>query len=187
MRFWELRVDHSVDELWGKDEKANQTMSNRRGLTGTSMKDTWEPIELMTVEPGEDGDMISYGKNSIYPIFTEKSLQVLIDLIQESVEILPLQHEQYQCYLINIINVLDCLNEQNSYLNKWGVIMKYDLIEEVVRNQHIFFVNKKSTGKPSLVPIISDVFKQRVEDNGLRGFRFTCIWDIEAEVQNNNE
>jgi hypothetical protein len=176
MRFWELRVDTSIDELWGKDEKANLTMSNRRGLTGTSMKDNWEPIELITVESGEYGDMISYGKNTIYPILTEKALQILLDLIQDSVEILPLQHEQYQCYLINIINVVDCLNEQNSLLNKWGVIMKYDLIEKVVKNQHIFSVYKKSTGKPSLVPIVSDEFKQRVEENRLRGFRFTCIW-----------
>lgn len=117
------------------------------------MKDIWEPIELITVELGEEGDIISYGKSTIYPIFTEKTLHILIDLIQDSVEFLPLQHERYHCYLVNITNVIDCLDEKNSKLNKWGVIMKYDFIEEEVRDQHIFFVYNKSTGRSSLVPI----------------------------------
>lgn len=176
MRFWELRVDPTVDELWGKDDKSNQVMSNRKGLTGTSMKDTWEPIELVTIEPGDKGDMISYGKNTIYPIFTKKTVEVLKDLIQDSVEILPIHHDQYDGYLVNIINVLDCLNEENTKMSKWGVIEKYDFIEEKVKDQHIFFVYKKKTASPTLVPIVSDHFKQRVEESGLKGFRFTSIW-----------
>jgi hypothetical protein len=186
MRFWELRVDPTVDELWGKDDKSNQVMSDRKGLTGTSMKDTWEPIELMTIEPGDEGDMLSYGKNTIYPFFTKKAVEILEDLIQDSVEILPIHHDQYDCYLVNIINVLDSLNEQNSKLSKWGVIEKYDFFEEKVKNQHIFFVYKPSTATSSLVPIVSNDFKQRVEDNGLKGFRFTSIWNSAPEVKKKN-
>ncbi|HYK74648.1 MAG TPA: suppressor of fused domain protein [Pseudoneobacillus sp.] len=186
MRFWELRVDPTVDELWGKDDKSNQVMSDRKGLTGTSMKDTWKPIELVTIEPGDKGDMISYGKNTINPIFTKKAVEVLKDLIQDSVEILPIHHDQYDGYLINIVNVLDCLNEENTKMSKWGVIEKYDFIEEKVKDQHIFFAYKKKTASPTLVPIVSEDFKQRVEGNELRGFRFTSIWNSNPETKKKN-
>ncbi|WHY77280.1 suppressor of fused domain protein [Neobacillus sp. WH10] len=181
MRLWELLVDPAVDELWGKDEQSNQVMRNRRGLTGTSMKNGWEPIELFTTAPGDVGDMLSYGGSNKYPIFTNKAVEVLNDLIRDSVELLPVHHDHYHCYIVNIINVVDCLNEANTNFNKWSVIEKYDFLKEKVKGQHIFFPYKRKTASPSLIPIVSDEFKQRVEDHGLRGFRFGEIWSPEPE------
>lgn len=52
MRLWELRVEHTVDELWGKDEESDQVMREQLGEMGTSVKDGWEPVELFTIAPG---------------------------------------------------------------------------------------------------------------------------------------
>lgn len=175
MRFWELRVDRTVDVLYAKDDATQQIMRN--SFLGKSMRDTWNPVELITDEAGDEGDMISYSYNTNSPIFTPRALDILGDLIQDSVEILPIYHEKYHCFFLNIINVVDCLNYPKSELNKWGVILKYDFIDEKVKDQHIFLVHRKDSKNPSLVPIVSDDFKERVEKHGLKGFNFKKAWD----------
>ena len=49
-----------------------------------------------------------------YHLFLQKAIEVVFDLIKRKVEILPLVHERYECYAVNVLNVLDCIDYENA-------------------------------------------------------------------------
>lgn len=183
MKLWELRIDNGFDVLYTNDENVKKAM---KGFVGISRANNWSPVELITWESGIEGDIISYSKSPEKPLFTNKAIHGLEDLIKGSVEFLPVIHEKYDCFAVNVINVLDCLNYKGAKLSRWGVIEKYDFIPEKVAGQHIFLVEVKGSKIPSLVPIVSDDFRQRVLDLGLTGLKFRLAWDSNPESRKSN-
>ncbi len=174
MKLWELRIDTGFDVLYTNDENIKQLME---GFDGASQSNNWKPVELTTWESGIEGDIISYSESPDIPLFTNKAIYALEDLIKDSVEFLPIIHEKYNCFVVNVIDVLDCLNYNEAKLNRWGVIDKYDFIKEKVTGHHIFRIAIKDRKRPYLIPIVSDEFRQRVLDLGITGLRFRLVWD----------
>ena len=54
--------------------------------------------------------------------------------------------------------------------------IKYEFIKERVSGNPIF----KIIDEPLKRPFVSDVFRQRVIDNNLKGFKFELVWDSES-------
>ena len=83
---------------------------------------------------------------------------------------------------MNITKVIDCIDYDNAEYKSLpdGKIMfftKYAFIEDKVKNQHIFKIPEFKTSRF----FVSDEFKKRVEDTGMKGFEFRLLWDSEAE------
>lgn len=182
MKLWELRIENGFDVLYSKDDNIKEIMSC---FIGSLKSDYLEPIELITIEEGLYADIVSFSKNPLRPIFTQNAVNALQELMKDSVEMLPVKHPKYDCYIINIVDVVDCLNYKGSKICRWGTIEKYDIIEERVNGHHIFLVDIRERKTTSLIPLVSDEFKQRVLSNGLKGLRFRLAWDSDSVSQRN--
>ncbi|WP_202081742.1 imm11 family protein [Caldalkalibacillus salinus] len=150
------------------------------GFRGTSMLDNWKPIKLETYEKGLESDFPGFP----YPIFSERSISILEDLLLDNAEILPMIHSEKNYYAINITRLTDCFNRDKAKLlieDKYNVevvkdIQKYSFNKECIEQETIFKL------KENLVEIyVTDTFKNRVEEAGLVGFEFHEVWDSEKD------
>ncbi len=94
-------------------------------------------------------------------VFNYRALQVLEQLLGDSVQILPLSHGNQEFYIINIIEIIDCLDEEHSEVRHYGPaskIIKPVFKEQFVKGKHIF----KIPQSPSAI-FVSDVIKQEVD------------------------
>jgi len=104
-------------------------------------------------------------------IFSKKALEVLGPLIQNSVQVIPLQCEEDRLYLIHVIDVVDCLDLERSTVD---YILGGPLISHVV---HYEFKNlERLEGKGifkihgiRVATFVTDTFKALVETHNLRG------------------
>ena len=100
-------------------------------------------------------------------VFNERALQVLDHLLGDSIQKLPLSHESQKFFVINIIEIIDCLDEELSEVRHYGPvskIIKPVFKEQFVKNKHIF----KLPQSPSAI-FVSDMIKQEVESHALKG------------------
>jgi hypothetical protein len=106
-------------------------------------------------------------------IFTERALKVLLPLIQNSVQVIPLQCEEDDLYLIHVIDVLDCLDMEHSEIERLSDgsifrILHYELKNLEALEGKGFF---RMEGLP--LEFVTDDFRALVEENDLQGL----IWN----------
>ncbi|KNF07337.1 hypothetical protein CLPU_18c00190 [Gottschalkia purinilytica] len=150
---------------------------------GTKKKDTWE---LLSVTRMEEEEFLSDAPGFIHPaipIFNYKALNILKDLIDDSIEALELRCEEGEFHAINVIKVLNCIDYEKSEYKTFEdskKIMrfeKYVFKEECVKGNNIF----KIVDEPKSKVFVSDKFREKVLESGLTGFKFDLVWDSEEE------
>jgi hypothetical protein len=100
-------------------------------------------------------------------VFNERAMQVLGGLLGDGAQILPLSHESQKFYIINIIEIIDCLDVELSEVRHYGPalrIIRPVFKEPCMQDSHIF----KIPQSPSAI-FVSDRFKQEVETHALKG------------------
>ncbi|KXY06604.1 imm11 family protein [Bacillus wiedmannii] len=186
MKIWQLTNLLGNDELTTCNKNGQEVFED--GFNGTPMLSTWKPIQMKTCKYMEKADLLSFEGESFPtpPIFTKKAIHILNDLIEDQVECLPLLHETYSCYAVNVTNFFECVDHKKSVSTKYGGYDEFIFIPEKVENQHIF---RNSNTQHSLgdLPItsveifVSDAFKERVTNSGLKGFRFKLVWESDEK------
>ena len=181
MKIWKLWADvNNYDSLMAMDPDYDYTEIT---LDGHSMADKWEPVELKRMYG--DGLLLSdfphyYGD----PVMSEKAINVLSPLINDSVEYLKVIFDEKNYTMLNITKVLNVIDYEKSEYKRFtssGRIMRFikynfRMCDELLTSD-IF----KLIDEPRRNPFVSDRFKQYVEDNNLTGFEFELVWDSEAE------
>ena len=154
---------------------------------GKSFPRPWEPLpvyypdweELMAGATEEEKALWTPPKGNLprgdfpylaaVPVFSDRAMNELLPLIEQSVQVLPLACEEDNLYIINVVDVVDCLDKVQSKLKRFsqGGVMRIEhhvFREEAIRDKHIFKIPELS------VPVyVSDTFKAAVEDKGLEG------------------
>jgi len=168
---WDVGFDPKFQALIWLDEKMYGTV-----FDGTSYLNTW-PNPKVEVMPGhvfeKKGDFFSL---SFYLVASQDAFEVIKDLIEDSVELLPitwLTRPNEIFYFLNVIDVVDCLNKELSIFDYFldGGVMSvdhYEFIEEKIINKHIFRILETKLSRF----YVSDEFKKRVESSKLRGLTF---------------
>ncbi|PEI85228.1 hypothetical protein CN679_24925 [Bacillus pseudomycoides] len=189
MKIWQLTNLVDYDEVTTYNESGQEVFYNE--FNGTPMLNTWKPIQMKTFNQMEKADLLSFEGESIPspPILTREAIDILYDLIEGQVESLPLLHDTYDCYAINVTNILECVDHEKSVPTKYGGYNEFTFIPEKVENQHIFRNNntQHSLGDFPIISVeifVSDEFKERVTKSKLKGFRFKLVWTSDEE---NNE
>ena len=106
----------------------------------------------------------------------------MTDLIENRVEILPLLSSIGEFYAINVIEVLNAIDYNKAEFKTFRDgkrimrFLKYEFIEDVVREKHIF----KIVDEPLRRPFVSDEFRLKVQSYNLKGFKFKLAWDSEG-------
>ncbi len=155
---------------------------------GKSLSNIWTSIELYRYKKKKKCDAPNLFSGLL--ALTQSSIDKLDDLIGSSVEYLPVTcADRYKdLKLVNVLNVLDALDyDKILYRENNVTIEKYPFIEEKVKGQHIFKVYEDQTHSEASVSLrifVSEEFKNRVLELGLKGFSFGKIWDSESELIN---
>ena len=178
MKIWELDADaNNYDNFDIADDEFEEFMEY--GFDGKSIKDRWRPFRIENMDNVKKGDIPSlFGS---IPVFSERAVKVLREYLEDNAEILPLQHDGEKYFLINVTNVQDCIDFENSEIKRFpssGKIMrfvKYSFKEDVVKNQHIFKIKQY----PRSIVLVSDEFRNKVLNSELEGFDFIELWDSE--------
>jgi len=118
------------------------------------------------------GDVFSVEVSSF--ILNEKSYKILYPYLKNHSQIFRLKNENKIFYVINVIDVIDCLDYEKSELKLFpssGRVMrviKYAFRTEKLKNASIF----KLPEFPNSISYVTEEFKKIVEDNNITGFKF---------------
>lgn len=150
------------------------------GKWGEALKSFWQPIKVKIIKNKYIGDIFSLD-GCLHFVFSEKALNILLPLLQTSIEYLPIinvDNPNDKLYVINILEVLDCLDHEKSnieyFLNSKRVMMLRSPIilrSDILENKHIF----RLKDAPGLRIFVSDDFKRLIEENNLIGLRFYSL------------
>lgn len=140
-----------------------------------------ENIEIETsfkgekAECGEKCDILSMG---VKPILLPKAKDALYEVIKDDVQFIKLKHDKYgECYMLNVIKVLDCLDESKIRYTSTFSIKKY-VFKENINYPSIF----KITTDGNVGNFVTEPFMECVEKNKLKGLACDLIWDSERDI-----
>lgn len=179
MKIWILDCDVDNYENLTWVQKLNieyiQSFDGQR-----KMKD-WYPVQVKRMYDREFSN--TPGLSPHIPVFDEKAISILSDLVIGNAEMLPLDCKDGKFYAVNVFNVLDCIDYEKAVYKTFRdgkrimKFTKYAFIEKKIEGVHLF----KIKDEPLKRPFVSDEFRKRVFDNNLLGFRFHLAWDSEQE------
>ena len=178
MKIWELIAD--VNNFENLQRIGDFDLEMLQSFDGRSKTSDWQPLLFKGMYGNRQwGDIVDY--HGHMPIVTRKVIEATQDLLDNNVEILPVLCEGHELFLLNVTKVIECIDYTKA---KYKIISerikffsKYAFQLDKINNNHIF----KLKELPLSSPFVSDEFRQRIIDNGLKGFKFELLWDSEAE------
>lgn len=179
MKIWMLDcdVDKYENLMWEEGLDINEVNS----FDGREKAKEWNPIKVKRMYDREFSN--TPGFSSHIPVFDADAKNVLQDLLEGDAEVLPLDCDAGDFFVINVTRVLDCVDyEKSSYktFRDGKRIMRfinYVFKSDRVASHHIFKIPDESLRRP----FVSDEFRNRVLESGLTGFVFKLAWDSEQE------
>jgi hypothetical protein len=138
---------------------------------------SWKPIEVEFIDDDlnarlPEGDFPTLG---ITPTVSQRAVDVLLDLLVENGELLPLLSKEGSYYAYHVTRVVDAFDEAESELKRFsdGAIMRvtrYAFRPERLAGMSIFRV-------PQLSQVfVTEIFVERVIKAKLTGFEFVEVW-----------
>ncbi|OPX41846.1 hypothetical protein CLHUN_42830 [Ruminiclostridium hungatei] len=182
MKIWILQEDVNNYEHLTLANGGNEDWIEFGDMFKTrKLEDSWEPLKLKLINHDgklKRGDMpyLSPGK----PVFTKKAIESLRGFLEGNAEVLPIDYELQELFILNIINRIDAIDYEKSEI-KYGDekriirVKKYSFVVEKIKNQHIFKILNQLFG----TVFVSDEFRNKVIESGLEGFKFVEVWDSE--------
>jgi len=138
-------------------------------FTGSKLAATWKRIPLlMDTSVGRVGDFPSL--RGPVPVFSQRAWNALQPLIEKSVEALPVKCGTHDYYLINVIDVVDCLDHARSHIKRFSsgrimLVESYCFRDSCLTTQVIW----KLPETASLEVLVSESFRRAVEKSQLQG------------------
>lgn len=178
MKIYKLWCD--VDNYEGLIEEPFMSVDEWQSFDGRPKADGWKPIKVNRAHPKKM--KLSDFPYAFTNVFSLKAVNGLKTLIEDDVEILPLEFEEIQYFVINVTTVLDVIDYDRSEFETFDNsdrILAFDkyafrLCDDL--HQHNIF---KLIDEPASYTFVNERFKDEVERNGLTGFKFELVWDSE--------
>lgn len=153
-------------------------------IDGSPLQRTWKPLRAELVWSDalsahmEPSDMPAHGHHLLF--VHRPALEALEDLLSPGCEILPLDCDEAELWMVNPVVLLDgALDHDRSdiaFFRDGERIMRidrYEFVPEVVADVPIFKLAERRRG-PAL---IGDAIVQRVVEAELRNVAFKVVWD----------
>lgn len=118
------------------------------------------------------GDVTSINTSSY--IINEKAYKILFPYLSNHCQIFELMNENQLFYVVNVTDLIDCLDYDKSELlyfsssNRVMEVEKYVFKTEKLKNATIF----KLPEFPKSISYVTEKFKKVIEDNNITGFKF---------------
>lgn len=163
-------------------EDVENSLSLIKGVgRGTgSMLSSWSPIHTIPARTGLRND---FHVELTVPVVSEKALTAMKSMVEGEAEFLPLVHPKDNFYILNVYNILNCLDsnvvEYTTFSD--GNVKKYTKLAfrpEIISKSHIFKTTYHDMPDVALNQIfVSDHFRNVVMESSLCGFNFTEVWE----------
>lgn len=147
------------------------------GFDGHSIKSEWSEVEVDIQENSAKlGDILGLGADFL--VVNNRALKIILDIAKESVEVLPLKCNRMDLYIINILDVVDCLNIQKSKFKLYKAcdeiqsIEEYELDKKKIGDSVLFKIDKIISGHM----YATDYFKEMLEKENIQGLKFVKVW-----------
>jgi hypothetical protein len=175
---WDIQTEASYDSLavWKESE-----FKKVPWLTGTPIADAWPTPEVFifygivddakTPNPGD----FPYFRTSGNLACSERALEVIEPLVANHVEILPIRCKEQPFYVLNALNVIDCVDYSRSVVEyspsgRPSIShLRFDL--DCIGDKPIFKIPQSVLTQI----FVSGEFKSLVENHQLVGLKFTEI------------
>lgn len=130
---WTFEIDSNFTQFFFPIEKEKIFFKNivENFLTNLHpVGNNWIPLIMQRQEPKKHADFFSIEDTDCIAM-SEKAVQYLKDLINEKIELLPIETDAGKYYVLNIMNVINCLNKEESDYTALpnGLIVNYSLLE----------------------------------------------------------
>ncbi|GAA4737608.1 imm11 family protein [Flavisolibacter ginsenosidimutans] len=147
-----------------------------------SVMSSWRPLYMFRGEPKKHPDFFEIDATSVIAI-SQKAVDRLKQFLEKDIELLPLETDAGRYYVLNVMNIVDCLNKNESVYTSTnnGLIAAYtslEFIQEKIADNVIFKI-------PELPyhTFITDEIQDRCETEKVKGLMFdpelNLVWDIE--------
>jgi hypothetical protein len=186
MQFWELKCDV---ENYATIEFANG--AERDALFGKflgyRLPQPWPDIHVFYDDESKDKNLTTAHRKFAQkykglpkgdfpvlpiaaPVFGERAFEVLAPLVKNSVEFIPLICDGEKLYLVNVIDMLDCLDQERSTIKRFSNgsishVLHYEFTNTALLTGKGIF---KLIGKPVTV-FVTDAFKKLIDEYELKG------------------
>lgn len=184
VKIW--KVDKNVDDYAGfflKNENSKNTLEEK--LDKGDLISNWKDIELEVHEIDKPiGDCPHLWSGGYSLIVSERAKEIINKKYKEYIHFLPLIYtkQNQKFYVLNTLNIIDCIDYNKSELeklmNKYIIDVKKYVFNENAKKSPIFKIYLDGVIKIST--FVNDEFKNLIEENGLKGFKFTEVFDFEA-------
>ena len=144
---------------------------------GERIRSGWLPLKVEILYEPEDEYLLPAGDFtmiSAMPIFSQKAVEVLDDVLLTNGELLPLSYAEGVYYAFNITTIVDVLDLPASEVvyfpdsERVMTVRKYRFRSDQLVNLQIF----KLPQLPISPSFVTEDFVKIVEQSGLTGFRF---------------
>ena len=176
MKIWRIEPDvDNYDNITFVDERDWEKFQFEYKFNGDTLKGTWSPLKVEIIEEIKKSDFPSLASSAL--VISERALLQLKHLLEDTTEVLPLRCEMGMYFILNVVEISDCLDRENSSFvtfrnsNKIKEIYECVLDSKRISHKHIF----KISDQLKSYPFVSEQFKQIVEEAGLDGILFKEI------------
>ncbi|AIQ60658.1 imm11 family protein [Paenibacillus borealis] len=176
MRVYSLRSgEDSMDLMLDKTVSAEHPIESK--FTGDSKITVWTPPILYTNNKRKYNDFPRYLTG--HPIISEKVKNILFPIIAEEIECLPLAHPELKLFMLNITNVIDCVDYSRSVIKLTGkgnfarFIKQVFDFSKIPEKTYMFKIKETAI----IQVFVTDKFKELVELHGLKGLDFSEVYD----------
>ncbi|MED5020781.1 hypothetical protein P9847_26320 [Paenibacillus chibensis] len=81
-------------------------------FNGDSVSASWTPFEVITIYKKKYKDIPLYASGM--PVVSKRVREIIEPFVASEVEFLPLIHGELELYMINVTNILDCVDYDRS-------------------------------------------------------------------------
>lgn len=143
--------------------------------------ENWTDIELY---PSKHKAEIRKPIGDVYPVtigtvvINEKAFRALEPYIRSYVQVLSATIKAQKVYVLNFTTVIDCLDRENSKViffsnsNRIMEIEKFAFFKDLLTDAFAFKIPEEIQSSP----FVNEKFKNIVEQNNIKGFKFVPVW-----------
>ena len=179
MKLYQLWSDHAYRAFETKEKDEYKIFSFRGAPISDWTDVTLYPSMHHTEIGKETGDVLPVDISAV--VVNERCFNIIKPYIQDAVQVLSAKSKKQKLFALNVTAVRDCLDYDNSKLKHFsssGRIMrieKYAFRRKILSNAFIF----KIPEEVHTHPYVTDDFKNLIEQNGIKGFKFVLVWQDE--------
>jgi hypothetical protein len=146
---------------------------------GQSKREEWWPIKIDTLYRNKYTDFPHFIIGQ--PMVSDKVKQILEPYKKDEVEFLPIAHDEMDMYMVNVMNILDCVDWERSEV-KWfeeEYFMGFNKLRFDFKKipDHVYMFKIKETAATEV--FVTETFRELIEHNHLQGLSFSVVYDSE--------